>query len=144
MASHITKFLLELGQGFAFIGRQMHFEIGGQDFYVDLLFYHTQLHAYMVVELKARPFEPGDAGQLNFYVNVVNDRLKKEWDGDTIGLLLCKGKNEVLAEYSLKGHNRPIGVSDYRISRAMPEELKSALPDISELENELSQQEDAF
>lgn len=141
LSSHITKFLLELGQGFAFIGRQIHFEIGETDFFVDLLFYHTRLHAYIVVELKARPFEPGDAGQLNFYVNVVNDKLKGQHDQDTIGLLLCKGKNQVLAEYALKGYNHPIGVSDYQISKAVPEELKSQLPDISELENELIKEE---
>lgn len=137
LASHITKFLLELGQGFAFLGRQVHFEIGNTDFYVDLLFYHTRLHAYVVVEIKARPFKPGDAGQLNFYVNIVNDKLKGTHDENTIGLLLCKGKNEVLAEYALKGYNQPIGISDYQISKAIPEELKSSLPDISDLENEL-------
>ena len=105
---------------------------------MDLLFYHTRLHAYVVVELKTRPFEPEDAGQLNFYVNVVNDKLKGPQDGDTIGLLLCKGKNTVLAEYALKGYNQPIGVSDYQISKAIPEELKSSLPDIDDLENELT------
>lgn len=140
LASHITKFLLELGQGFAFIGRQVRFEIGDSDFYADLLFYHTRLHAYVVVELKARPFEPGDAGQLNFYVNVVNDRMKGPQDGNTIGLLLCKGKNEVLAEYALKGYNQPMGISDYQVSKAIPEELKSSLPDISDLENELTKE----
>lgn len=140
LANHITKFLLELGQGFAFIGRQVHFEIEGTDFYADLLFYHTKLHAYVVVELKVRPFEPGDAGQLNFYINVINDKLKGKNDNDTIGILLCKGKNEVLAEYALKGYNQPIGVSDYRISKAVPEELKSSLPDITELENELEEE----
>jgi hypothetical protein len=141
LSSQITKFLLELGQGFAFIGRQVHFEIDEQDFFVDLLFYHTRLHAYVVVELKARPFAPSDAGQLNFYVNVVNDKLKGEQDADTIGLLLCKGKSEVLAEYALKGFNHPLGISDYQISNAIPEELKSQLPDISELENELIKEE---
>ncbi len=140
LATHITKFLLELGQGFAFLGRQIHFEIGSTDFYVDLLFYHTRLHAYVVVELKARPFEPGDAGQLNFYVNIVNDKMKGIHDQDTIGLLLCKGKNEVLAEYALKGYNQPWGISDYQISKAIPEELKSSLPDIRDLENELSKE----
>jgi predicted nuclease of restriction endonuclease-like (RecB) superfamily len=141
LANHITKFLLELGQGFAFVGRQVHFEIGETDFYVDLLFYHIRLRAYVVVELKARPFEPGDAGQLNFYVNVVNDKLKGEQDKDTIGLLLCKGKNEVLAEYALKGYHQPLGVSDYKISKAVPEELKSSLPNITDLENELTNKE---
>lgn len=141
LSSQITKFLLELGQGFAFIGRQVHFEIAGEDFFVDLLFYHTRLHAYVVVELKARPFEPGDAGQLNFYVNVINDKLKGQLDADTIGLLLCKGKNEVLAEYALRGFNHPLGVSNYQLSKAVPDELKSQLPDIRELENELIKEE---
>jgi hypothetical protein len=95
-----------------------------------------------VVELKARPFEPGDAGQLNFYVNVVNDKMKGPRDEDTIGLLLCKGKNEVLAEYALKGYNQRMGVSDYQVSKVIPEELKSSLPDISDLENELIKEDD--
>jgi predicted nuclease of restriction endonuclease-like (RecB) superfamily len=139
LANHITKFLLELGQGFAFIGKQVHFEIGGADFFADLLFYHTKLHAYVVVELKARPFEPGDASQLNFYVNVVNDKVKTAGDHDTIGLLLCKGKNEVLAEYALKGYSNAINVSDYQISKAIPEELKSSLPNIEQIENEFKE-----
>jgi predicted nuclease of restriction endonuclease-like (RecB) superfamily len=137
LTEQITKFLLELGQGFAFLGKQVHFEIGKTDFYADLLFYHTKLHAYVVVELKARAFEPGDASQLNFYVNLVNDRLKGEEDNDTIGILLCKGKDEVLAEYALRGIMQPIGVSDYQLGKAVPEELKSQLPDIADLENEL-------
>lgn len=136
LATHVTKFLLELGQGFAFIGRQVHFEIGNSDFYADLLFYHTKLHCYVVVELKARLFEPGDASQLNFYINVVNDKFKTQSDSDTIGLLLCKGKNDVVAEYSLKGYNSPIGVSDYQLSKAIPEELKSALPKIEDIQRE--------
>jgi predicted nuclease of restriction endonuclease-like (RecB) superfamily len=137
LANHITKFLLELGQGFAFVGRQVHFEIGDADFYADLLFYHTRLHAYVVVELKARPFEPGDASQLNFYVNVVNDTMKSPRDNDTIGILLCKGKNQVVAEYALRGYQNAIGISDYQISKAIPEELKSSLPQIEDLEQEL-------
>ncbi len=141
LTEQITKFLLELGQGFAFIGKQIHFEIGNTDFYADLLFYHLKLHAYVVVELKARQFEPGDASQLNFYVNVVNDKLKSSTDNDTIGILLCKGKNEVLAEYALKGYTNAIGVSDYQISKAIPIELKSILPQIEDLENELYKNE---
>jgi predicted nuclease of restriction endonuclease-like (RecB) superfamily len=139
LASHITKFLLELGQGFAFIGRQVHFKIGGTDFYADLLFYHTKLHAYVVVELKAGPFKPGDASQLNFYVNVINDKLKTANDQNTIGLLLCKGKNKVVAEYALKGYSSAIGISDYQISKAVPKELKSSLPKIEDLENEFKE-----
>ena len=137
LTEHITKFLLELGQGFAFVGKQVHFEIGGKDFFLDLLFYHIKLHAYVVVELKTDEFEPGDAGQLNFYINMVNDKLKAANDNDTIGILLCKGKSKVLAEYALKSIKQPIGVSDYQLSKAIPVELRSQLPDIDELENEL-------
>lgn len=139
LTTHISKFLLELGQGFAFIGRQYHLKIGESDNYIDLLFYHTKLHAYVVVELKARKFKPGDPAQLNFYINVINDKLKTDADNDTIGILLCKGKSEVLAEYALKGYNNPISVSDYELSTALPEKLKSTLPQIEDLENELNQ-----
>jgi len=137
LANQVTKFLLELGMGFAFVGRQMHFQVGGDDFYADLVFYHTRLKCYVIVELKARAFQPGDASQLNFYVNVVNDFLKSEDDNETIGLLLCKGKNEVVAEYCLKGFSNALGISDYRISKVIPEEMKSSLPQIDEIENEL-------
>lgn len=116
-------------------------ELPSRDYYADLLFYHTRLHAYVVVELKARPFEPGDASQLNFYINVVNDKLKTPADNDTIGILLCKGKNEVVAEYALKGYNNAIGVSDYQLSKAIPSDLKSSLPRIEDLENELRKDE---
>lgn len=139
LTTHITKFLLELGQGFAFVGRQHQIKVGEQYFYIDLLFYHTRLHCYVVVELKARAFEPGDPAQLNFYINVINDQLKTDLDRDTIGILLCKGKDEVVAEYALKGYNNPIGVSDYELSKAIPEELQSTLPDIEKLEKELKE-----
>jgi predicted nuclease of restriction endonuclease-like (RecB) superfamily len=139
LASHVTRFLLELGKGFAFIGRQQHFQIAGSDFYADLIFYHTKLKCYVVVELKARPFQPGDASQLNFYVNVVNDVLKATDDNPTIGLLLCKGKNEVVAEYSLMGMSNALGISDYQLSKAVPDEIKSQLPDIKEIEKELKE-----
>ncbi len=139
LTKHITKFLLELGQGFAFVGKQYQIKVGGSDFYIDLLFYHTKLHCYIVVELKAREFAPGDPAQLNFYINVINDTLKSEADNNTIGILLCKGKNEVVAEYALKGYTQPIGVADYEISKAIPENLKSTLPDIEELEKELGE-----
>lgn len=137
LTNQITRFLLELGKGFAFVARQMHFEVGGDDFYADLVFYHTRLKCYVIVELKAREFKPGDASQLNFYVNVANDVLKSEGDKETIGLLLCKGKNEVVAEYSLKGLGNALGVTDYQISHAVPDQLKSDLPQIEEIEREL-------
>ena len=140
LTEHITKFLMELGQGFAFVSKQVHFQVGSSDFYVDLLFYHVKLHAFVVVELKTGEFEPGDAGQLNFYVNLVNDKCKAENDNDTIGILLCKGKSKVLAEYALKSIKQPIGVSDYQLSKAIPEELRSQLPQIDDLEKELIDQ----
>jgi len=139
LTQHITKFLLELGQGFAFVGKQYHIKVGGSDFYIDLLFYHIKLHCFVVVELKARAFEPGDPAQLNFYINVINDTVKTREDNDTIGILLCKGKNEVIAEYALKGYTQPIGVADYVLSKAVPENLKSTLPDIEDLEKELKE-----
>lgn len=139
LTNQITKFLLELGKGFAFVARQMHFEVGGDDFYADLVFYHTRLKCYVIVELKAREFKPGDASQLNFYVNVANDVLKTDDDNETIGLLLCKGKNEVVAEYSLKGFGNALGISDYQISHAVPDQLKSDLPQIEEIERELKE-----
>ncbi|MBI2259351.1 MAG: DUF1016 family protein [Flavobacteriia bacterium] len=138
LTQHITKFLLELGQGFSFVGKQYHLTVGGSDFYIDLLFYHIKLHCYVVVELKAREFKAGDPAQLNFYINVINDTLKTDKDNDTIGILLCKGKNEVLAEYALKGYNNPISVTDYELSKSIPEELKSTLPQIDDLEQELN------
>jgi predicted nuclease of restriction endonuclease-like (RecB) superfamily len=138
LVNHVTKYLLEMGTGFAFVARQKHFQIGDKDFYADLILYNIKLHAYVVVELKATPFKPEYAGQLNFYINVVNDKLKGEHDNNTIGLLLCRGKDEIMAQYALEGFKQPIGVSDYQLSKAIPEELKSALPSIEEVEQELT------
>jgi predicted nuclease of restriction endonuclease-like (RecB) superfamily len=138
LVNHVTKYLLEMGTGFAFVARQKHFQIGDKDFYADLILYNIKLHAYVVVELKATPFKPEYTGQLNFYINVVNDKMKGENDNKTIGLLLCRGKDEIIAQYALQGFNQPIGVSDYQLSKAVPEELKSALPSIEEVEQELT------
>ena len=138
LVKHITRYLLEMGNGFAFVARQKHFQIGNSDFYADLILYSIPLHAYIVVELKATPFKPEYAGQLNFYINVVDDKLRGENDNKTIGLLLCKGKNEVVAQYALTGYDQPIGISDYQLSKAIPENLKSALPSIEEVEEELT------
>lgn len=138
LVGHVTKYLLEMGNSFAFVARQKHFQIGNSDFYTDLILYNLKLHAYVVVELKATPFKPEYAGQLNFYINVVDDKLRGENDNKTIGLLLCKGKDEIMAQYALSGYNQPIGVSDYQLSKAIPEELKSALPTIEEVEEELT------
>ena len=138
LVSHITKYLLEMGNGFAFVAQQKHFEVGDSDFYADLILYNIQLHAYVVVELKATPFKPEYMGQLNFYINVVDDTLRGEHDNKTIGLLLCNGGDKVVAQYALSGYNQPIGVSDYQLSKAIPENLKSTLPTVEEVENELS------
>ena len=138
LVKHVTRYLLEMGNGFAFVARQKHFQINDNDFYADLILYNIKLHAYVVVELKATPFKPEYAGQLNFYINVVDDKLRGENDNKTIGLLLCRGKDEVVAQYALKGYGQPIGISDYQLSKAVPENLKSALPSIEEVEEELT------
>ena len=138
LVKHVTRYLLEMGNGFAFVARQKHFQIGNSDFFADLILYSIPLHAYIVVELKATPFKPEFAGQLNFYINVVDDKLRGENDNKTIGLLLCKGKDEVVAQYALTGYDQPIGISDYQLSKAIPENLKSALPSIEEVEEELT------
>ena len=138
LVQHITKYLLEMGSGFAFVAQQKHFEVGDSDFYADLILYNIQLHAYVVVELKATPFKPEYMGQLNFYINVVDDTLRGEHDNKTIGLLLCNGGDKVVAQYALSGYDQPIGVSDYQLSKAIPENLKSALPTIEEVEDVLS------
>jgi hypothetical protein len=134
---HLTKFLLELGTGFAFVGKQYHLEVGDQDFYIDLLFYHTKLHAYVVLELKTDNFKPEHTGKLNFYLYVVDDQLKDKGDNPSIGIILCKNKNKVVAEYSLKDLSKPIGVTEYQLTESIPENLKTSLPSIEELENEL-------
>lgn len=134
----VTRYLPEMGNGFAFVARQKHFQIGDSDFFADLILYNIKLHAYVVVELKATPFKPEYAGQLNFYINVADDKLRGESDNKTIGLLLCRGKDEVVAQYALAGYDQPIGISDYQLSKAVPENLKSALPSIEEVEEELT------
>ena len=138
LVSHITKYLLEMGSGFAFVAQQKHFEVGDSDFYADLILYNIQLHAYVVIELKATPFKPEYMGQLNFYINVVDDTLRGEHDNKTIGMLLCNGGDKVVAQYALSGYDQPIGVSDYQLSKAIPDNLKSALPTIEEVEEELT------
>ena len=138
LVSHITKYLLEMGSGFAFVAQQKHFEVGDSDFYADLILYNIQLHAYVIIELKATPFKPEYMGQLNFYINVVDDTLRGEHDNKTIGLLLCNGGDKVVAQYALSGYDQPIGVSDYQLTKAIPDDLKSALPTVEEVEEELS------
>ena len=138
LVRHISRFLLELGAGFAFVGRQVHVEVGGDDFFIDLLFYHLNLHCYVVVELKAGAFKPEHAGQLSFYLSTVDAQVRSEQDGPTIGLLLCKTQNRVVAEYALRDSNKPIGVAEYQLVEALPKELQTSLPSIEQIERELS------
>lgn len=137
LVRHITKFLLELGSGFAFMGRQYRLEVDGSEFFIDLLFYHTRLKCYVVVELKATAFKPEHAGQLNFYLTAVDRQVKAPDDNPTIGLLLCKTKSQLVAEYALSGIEKPIGVAEYQLVRALPETLAINLPTVEELESEL-------
>jgi predicted nuclease of restriction endonuclease-like (RecB) superfamily len=134
---HIRDFLLELGVGFAFVGSQYHLEIGGDDFYIDLLFYHLQLRCYVVIDLKTGKFKPDYAGQMNFYLSALDDVLKHLNDGPSIGLILCRDKNDLVVEYSLRGQNKPMGVSEYQLTQALPESFKGKLPTVEELEREL-------
>nr|WP_253308974.1 PDDEXK nuclease domain-containing protein [Rickettsia endosymbiont of Ceutorhynchus assimilis] len=138
LVGHVEKFLLELGEGFAFVGRQFHLDVGNKDFYIDLLFYHLKLRCFVVIELKEKDFKPEYAGKMNFYLSAVDDLLKHETDQPSIGLILCKSKDNVLAKYTLKDINKPIGLAEYKITENLPENVKTALPTIEELEAELS------
>lgn len=138
LVRHVEKFLLQLGQGFAFVGRQYLVSVGEDDFYIDLLFYHLKLRCFVVIELKRGPFKPEYAGKINFYCNLVDDRLRHDHDQPTIGLLLCQDKNRAIAEYALRGIDKPIGVAEYQLLRELPETLVSNLPSIAEIEAELS------
>jgi len=137
LIEHVTRFLLELGAGFSYIGRQYKLEVGGDDYFIDLLFYHTRLHCFVVIELKAVKFKPEFAGKLNFYVSAVDGILKTEQDNPTIGLMICKSKNDVVVEYALKDIHKPIGVSEYMITKNLPVEFQSSLPSIEQIEAEL-------
>lgn len=137
LVQHITQFLLELGAGFAFVGKQVHLEVGGDDFFIDLLFYHLKLRCYVVIELKADKFKPEHLGQLGFYLTAVDEQIKAEQDKPTIGLLLCKSKNKVVAEYALRDKNQPLGIAEYQLAEALPENLSSNLPSIEQIEKEL-------
>lgn len=139
LTQHITQFLLELGKGFAFIGRQYHLEVAGNDYYIDLLFYHVTLKCYVVVELKNRKFIPEYAGKLNFYLSAVDSLLKGVDDQPTIGLLLCRDKNNIEVEFALRDMNKPMGVSEYILVEALPDNLKGALPSVEEIEYDLQQ-----
>lgn len=138
LVKHVTEFLLELGAGFAFVGRQVLLEIGDDDFFIDLLFYHLKLRCYVVIELKSGKFNPEHLGQLSFYLSAVDGEVKHELDGPTIGLLLCKTKNKVVAEYALRDNTQPIGVAEYQLVESLPAELQTDMPSIEQLERELA------
>lgn len=137
LTQHITRFLLELGAGFAFVGRQVHVEVAEDDFFIDLLFYHLKLRCYVVIELKAIEFKPEHAGQLSFYLTAVDRQIKDKSDNPTIGLLLCRKQNRLVAEYALSALSQPIGVSEYQLTHAIPPEFAGSLPTIEQLETEL-------
>ncbi len=141
LTKHITDFLIELGKGFAFVGRQYHIKVSEKDYYIDLLFYHLDLRCYVVIELKAGIFKPEFAGKLNFYLSAVDTLVKRKDDNPTIGILLCKKKDRVEAEFSLRDINKPIGISDYQLTKAIPDNIKTKLPTVEQLENELSEKE---
>lgn len=137
LVQHVTRFLLELGAGFAFVGRQVLLDVGGEEFFIDLLFYHLKLRCYVVIELKAGKFKPEHLGQLGFYLTAVDRQVKAEQDNPTIGLLLCKSKNKIVAEYALGDKGQPMGIAEYKLMDALPEPLQTSLPTIEEIEKEL-------
>ena len=137
MVKHVTEFLLELGAGFAFVGRQVLLDVGGDEFFIDLLFYHLKLRCYVVIELKAGKFKPEHLGQLGFYLTAVDRQIKHPQDAPTIGLLLCKSKNKVVAEYALGDKTQPIGIAEYKLLASLPPELQTSLPSIEQIEREL-------
>jgi predicted nuclease of restriction endonuclease-like (RecB) superfamily len=143
LVKHVTQFLMELGAGFAFVGRQVHVEVGDKDFYIDLLFYHLKLRCYVVVELKAGEFQPEYAGKLNFYLSAVDSQLRHPSDNPSLGLLLCKNRDKVVAEYALRDMSKPIGVAEYQLVQALPKELQTDLPRIEDIESELREVDDA-
>jgi len=140
LVKDVTKLLLELGTGFAFLGNQYHLNVGGDDFYIDLLFYNLNLRCYVVIELKTGEFKPEYAGQLNFYLSAVDGILKKDSDYPSIGLLLCKSKNDLVAEYTLKDMSKPMGVSAYKVTSSLPEELQRQLPSIEDIEKRIQRE----
>jgi predicted nuclease of restriction endonuclease-like (RecB) superfamily len=138
LVRHIAKFLLELGAGFAFVGSNYHLEVSGKDFYIDLLFYHLKLRCFVVIELKTGDFKPEYAGQINFYLSALDTQVKGRDDKPSIGILLCKTRDKIIAEYALRNMTKPIGVSEYKLSRIIPEKLRKVLPSAKEIESELS------
>ncbi|MDP2861449.1 MAG: PDDEXK nuclease domain-containing protein [Desulfobacterales bacterium] len=144
LVSHVRQFLLELGVGFAYMGQQIAMQVGEREFFVDLLFYHTKLHCYVVVELKVVDFEPEHAGKLNFYMKAIDSQLRTEHDQPTIGILICKKKDRIVAEYALSDINKPIGVSEYRLTESIPDTFRESLPTVEQIEAELGESGDKF
>lgn len=138
LVQHISRFLIELGAGFAYVGRQVPLEVGGEDFYIDLLFYHLKLRCFVVIELKAGAFKPEHLGQLGFYLSAIDRDMKSPHDNPTIGLLLCKTKNKVVAEYALGDKTQPMGIAEYRLEESLPAELQTSLPSIEAIEQALA------
>lgn len=141
LVKHVTEFLLELGAGFAFVGRQVLLDVGGDEFFIDLLFYHLKLRCYVVIELKGGQFKPEHLGQLGFYMTAIDRQVKSEQDNATVGLLLCKSKNKVVAEYALGDKNQPMGIAEYKLLESLPPELQTSLPSIEQIERELASRE---
>ena len=142
LIDHLTKFLLELGSGFAFVGRQYKINVDGDDYSIDLLFYHLRLHCYVVIDLKVVKFQPEFAGKMNFYISAVDSQVRTEADGPTLGILICKSKSDIKVEYSLRDMTKPIGVSEYQITEHLPDDLRSSLPTIEQIEAELGEVDD--
>ncbi len=142
LLAHLKNFLLELGVGFAFVGSQYRLEVGGREFFLDLLFYHLKLRCFVVIDLKAKAFEPEFAGKMNFYLAAVDDLLRHADDQPSIGLIICKTKDQVVAEYALRNSTTPIGISEYKLAEALPATMKGSLPTIEELEEELGRDAD--
>ncbi len=140
LTDHISQFLVELGAGFAYMGRQFHLAVGGDDFYIDLLFYHVKLHCYVVVELKTGAFKPADLGQLNFYLTAVDRQVKTEQDAPTVGLLLCRSQNRLVAEYALSDMSKPMGIAEYELMKSLPADLEDKLPSVERIESQFALQ----
>jgi predicted nuclease of restriction endonuclease-like (RecB) superfamily len=138
LIKQVTEFLLELGAGFAYVGKQFHLEVGGDDFFIDLLFYHLKLRCYIVIELKTGDFKPEHLGQLSFYLTAIDKQIKSKQDKPTIGLLLCKNKNKIIAEYALKDKTQPMGIAEFKLLESLPANLKNQLPSIEDIERELA------
>ena len=137
LVANITSFLLEMGNGFAYMGHQKKITVGDREFFPDLIFYNTILHCYFVIDLKVGEFQPEYAGKMNFYLSVIDNQVRRDGDNDSIGLILCRDKNQLIAEYSLKDMTKPIGVAEYKLTQDLPEELRRALPDIKEWQDHI-------